>query len=149
MIWDDDAGFGNLRGVVDRAIETLRDHTHRFDSIMVTGVSGMSVGFPVALALDKPIIVLRKPREATHGVSGELINWWARGERVLFLDDFCESGETLKRCRDKLTGFAYDVDGRYSRLVGAYLYRDDQLTFDAAVLTDDGGTIALRMPVMS
>jgi adenine/guanine phosphoribosyltransferase-like PRPP-binding protein len=120
MIYDCGTGGSNLdglRGHVERAVKELKPVSDQFDSIVVQGMSGVTVGVPVSLALDKPLTILRKESEASHSKVGELINKKAikPGDRVLFLDDFVGLGSTRGRCR-----FAVERVG--GQLVGEYLY---------------------------
>lgn len=86
--------FRDLAKTVRASVEKIAPHVADFDSIIVTGVSGAAVGFPVALALGVPIAVLRKGTEDTHGSPGEIVGRGDLGERVLFLDDFVSQGTT-------------------------------------------------------
>jgi adenine/guanine phosphoribosyltransferase-like PRPP-binding protein len=52
--------FRDLDLCVEQTRRDLEPHKHKFTSIVVTGISGLSVGAPVALALKKPLVVVRK-----------------------------------------------------------------------------------------
>ena len=82
-------------------IEAIRKELHgvKYDTIVVTGSSGMLVGPVIARALRKKLLVVRKPEEyeSSHSSAkllGEL------GERWIFLDDFVSGGATFRRVRD-------------------------------------------------
>lgn len=100
------------------ATASLRKHRSEFDSIIVTGLSGVLVGTTVSLRLKKPLVVLRKECEDSHSARGQLLNVSRLGERVLFLDDFISDGETWRRTQSA-------VERVSSRVVARYLYRDD------------------------
>lgn len=85
--------FADLALVVRDTVEDLRPHRREFDFIVVTGVSGITVGSPVALRLHKPLVVVRKPYERRH--DGERVIGKPEG-RGLFLDDFTSSGRTYE-----------------------------------------------------
>lgn len=127
MIYHDgNSDFHGLEAAVRKTTADLREIQDEFDAIVVTGVSGLVVGSPVALRLRKPLLVLRKAHseEASHGLSGELLNWQAlRGteKRVVFLDDFISAGDTFRRCRSAVEGIARGV------LVAEYTYKRNQL----------------------
>jgi len=103
MIYDGTGNsLKNLDKTVRKTTKALRDHDDEFDSIAVSGMSGVIVGVPVALRLKKPLIVVRKESDNSHHGGGEIINRQGIGERVLFLDDFVSSGETQDYVTDKI-----------------------------------------------
>lgn len=107
----------DLALTVRNATEDLRPHRKEFDSIVVTGVSGLVVGAPVALRLRKPLVILRKASDDSH--SGRHENIKNVGDRALFLDDFVSGGATQRRVLD-----AIDRHGAGARVVARYVYRD-------------------------
>lgn len=117
MIYHDGShDFDGLDEVVNRVVEKLRRHRGKFDAIIVTGLSGQCVGFPAALRLKKPLVVLRRDNDPAHGSYVPMVNeQYARG-RVLFLDDFISAGSTRTRCDTA-------VRDMHGQLVGQYLYR--------------------------
>ena len=112
----------DLPETVTKTLDALRPVRQRFDSIAVTGMSGVIVGAPVALRMNKPLVVLRKPYERGH--SRTHIGLDQVGKRVLFLDDFVAGGDTRARVREQIAKHAK------ADLVGTYLYRDNELSFD-------------------
>lgn len=108
--------FSDLPHEVETACRNLRQYGDRFNTIIVQGVSGMCVGFPVALQLGKDIVVLRKEGEDCHD-GFTLVGLIGIGDRVLFLDDFINTGDTRKRCRRA-------VEDESAKLVATYTYRD-------------------------
>lgn len=116
--------FNDLRVTVAQAVEDLRDVD--FDSIAVTGVSGMAVGFPLAAQLGKRIAVLRKDGEDNHSCE----KWAGHAGlvgRTIIVDDFVAGGDTYRRLRTALDAFpgAYNEVVEY---VGSYMYRDRLFT---------------------
>jgi orotate phosphoribosyltransferase len=85
----------DLAELVARAVLLIKPHTYEFDSIVVTGVSGLIVGAPVALALGMPLVIIRKQDEQAHTSLNPGIG--LIGYRYLFLDDFMSSGATRNR----------------------------------------------------
>lgn len=71
----------------------------KFDSIAYTGHSGALVAIPVAIALKKHLIIVRKPHEKSHGVAIEKDN---NAKRCLIVDDFIETGKTIRRIKKYL-----------------------------------------------
>ena len=116
--------FDDLSATVVRAIRTVEDRCREFDYIAVQGTSGMSIGFPLALALGKPIVVVRKDYEITGGShsSDRLCGAKSlKGKRCLFVDDFVSMGST-RACVRK----AVEADG--GKLVAEYMSREDSMT---------------------
>lgn len=124
--------FHDLAATVDDAVTTLRPWADRFDAIIATGISGLVVAAPLALALNIPLTVLRKYTENCH--SGQLIEGVKSltNARVLWVDDFTSNGETRERVEQAVAGasvWSWDADTPCNAtLTGMYLYRDDELT---------------------
>lgn len=89
------ATLDDLHLTVAEATSDLLDVARDFDTIVVTGISGLVVGAPVALALNKPLAILRKQTEDCHETPGSVVNERRMGTRLLFLDDFVAGGDTL------------------------------------------------------
>jgi hypothetical protein len=72
----------------------LADISSQLAPLSFTGVSGTLVAPPLALALNKGMIVVRKEgshsKQKVEGLMGD-------GLRYLIVDDFMESGETVER----------------------------------------------------
>jgi len=96
-----DSELHDLRNVVNATIAGLQPHLAEFDSIAVRGVSGIVVGAPVALALGRPLVVIRKPTENAH--SSRHVNTGQIGAQYVFLDDFVASGATRKAVADAIS----------------------------------------------
>lgn len=114
--------FRDLEQEVAKAERVIRPHRRKFSCIVATGVSGMSLGFPLALRLGLPIVIVRKrehPDEATH--SGLTLQGSRDlGDRPLWVDDFVSSGRTLRRVQRALV--RRDVfPAEHVPLAGAYL----------------------------
>lgn len=117
---DEVGDLSDLAPTVSIAAATLRPHKRKFDCIVVTGMSGVIVGVPLALRLRKPVCVLRKRKDGSHQ-SGLWINLDKLSGRALWVDDFVDGGYTMERVEkavEKLSGV---------EIVGRYLYRDDEL----------------------
>ena len=100
MIYDNKA-LRDLGDTVATIVDELKGTRKKFDSIIVRGVSGLLVGPPVALALDKHLLIVRKPDEQSHD-STQVINGQCGALRTLFLDDFRASGRTENACHTAL-----------------------------------------------
>jgi adenine/guanine phosphoribosyltransferase-like PRPP-binding protein len=112
--------FRDLREAVLRAIRTVEPHVEEFDTIAVQGVSGMSIGFPLALALGKEIVVVRKQHEldgASHS-SSLVAGGHVGGKRCLFVDDFVSMGDTRNRVTKA-------IEAKGGKVTRQYLSRED------------------------
>ncbi len=117
--------FTDLAVIVDEAVKDLRNHTRSFDSIACTGISGITVAAPVALRLHKNLIVVRKPGDKAHSCS--FVE--GKGKRYVFLDDFINTGKTVRRVGQKLADektLGFDPPQR----IGRYTYHDRQWNND-------------------
>lgn len=95
--------LSDLPKVVRETIEDLRPHRDEFDSITTSGTSGMLVASPVALALGKELVVVRKRDEGPRcWHANDVENARNAGRRTLFLDDEVQRGRTLKHVREML-----------------------------------------------
>jgi len=126
--------FSNRRGVIKEAKKVLKDKP--FDSILCTGVSGLSVAAVMCYILGKNLMYCRKNKDchSTYDVEGLILN----GSKdfvndILFLDDFCSSGETLNRAITKtMEAYKNHKPKTKARIVGAYLYNHNSF-----IETDD------------
>jgi len=107
--------LSDLAPVVRKCTARLRVHLSQFDSIAVSGMSGVVVGSPVALRLAIPLVIIRKPADRHH--NGETVVNEHRAGRWLFVDDFIASGATWERVRAALG----------ADCAGFYLYESDAL----------------------
>lgn len=85
----------DLAATVKDAIAHIRPYLGEFDSIACLGISGVVVAVPVALALDVPVCIVRKPGDGCHSISDKLwVNRKRLGARVLWIDDRIATGTT-------------------------------------------------------
>lgn len=80
-------------------VKLLKDKKIKYDAIVVTGVSGITMGSMVAFHLKKRLVIVRKNigGEATH--SCIKVEHTERGKlvRYIIIDDLIDSGDTVKR----------------------------------------------------
>lgn len=101
---------------MEKALELLRGKvTPPFDAIAVRGASGM-FGAMLAFALDVPLMVVGY-RPFSHRPHNRIEGPKFVQQRVLIVDDFVRSGNTL-------SDIAAIVKEEGHRVVGVYLYRD-------------------------
>jgi len=115
--------LSDINRIVKRAVRELKQskapNPNHFDFIAVRGMSGVLVGAPVAIALRKKLIVVRKPGENSHGYKllgagqGEIGNLHYK-QRFIFLDDFISTGATKEYVLDEIP--------KRCQHVGDYLY---------------------------
>lgn len=93
-----------------------------FDAIAVRGFSGALFGGALSPALNKPLILVRKPGDHTHSCNSVEGSWELNSKghlNWLFVDDFIDTGSTWKAVYDEIQRI---VPGKH-RCVGAWLYQ--------------------------
>ena len=127
----DENSLSDLRVTIDESVKILEPHYERFDSIVVTGVSGLVVGTPLAYVLGKELVVVRKADDkSTHSFT-PVENPRGIGRAYLFVDDFINGGSTLKRVRQII----YDVTDGYDwrpAEAGVLMYADGAVDWNSA-----------------
>lgn len=91
----------------------------RFDAIAATGTSGLLFGPLLAHAFGKKLVVVRKDNDGSH--TSTRVEGWAGVERVVFLDDFVDMGETARRVDQKLREYLFDWEW-----AGAFLWNNSR-----------------------
>lgn len=92
-----------LRKCVRNLVKLLKPHVDKFDTIVFRGTSGALVGPAVALALDKPMLFIRKPSSDSHysGIcEGNVVT-----ENYVIIDDFISSGNTLRAIKGAIADY--------------------------------------------
>lgn len=91
---------------------------HKFDTIVGTGLSGLLVLTPLALALRKHFLAIRREKEACHEYSHV---GYASTRKYVIVDDLIASGNTI----DRIITLA-EKDNNKAKLVGIFLYSTGQ-----------------------
>ena len=102
-------------------ISNLREKL-KFDALAFTGSSGSCVAFTMSVALNIPVIYVRKEGEQSHGAVVESNSGAQRIGKYLIVDDFIASGSTVRKI---YTGIELDSKNRSLKAptcVGIYLY---------------------------
>jgi orotate phosphoribosyltransferase len=107
--------LNDIGGIVRKARAELKKRP-AFDVVCCTGVSGMVFGPVLAYSMRKRLIVIRKTKRGSHA-SSIIEGNYGYGDRVLLVDDFTSTGNTMKRMRTELRKKDMDL-----KIVGAYLY---------------------------
>jgi adenine/guanine phosphoribosyltransferase-like PRPP-binding protein len=106
----------DLHGYADevkQTVKALRQREGDFDVIVVQGMSGVLMGGPVSLILDKPLCVVRKPDDDSHAGTEPINGVVCENSRCLFLDDFVSMGDTRLRCHDAVKEWGGDLTLTY------------------------------------
>lgn len=98
--------FGSLFTMTDAVVDTI-DHNlkhpklGKVDLVVGIGLSGTMPLIPVKQKSGINVCAMRKPRTKSHGSNYAMMSWRDR-QRYVILDDFIESGETIKGLRVRL-----------------------------------------------
>lgn len=89
-----------------RRLKTIKSalRKHKFDSIAFTGHSGSLLAAPIALYLNKELIMVRKLRKDSH--SKIPVEGYKASKRYIIIDDLVSSGSTVKNVYKKVKKFA-------------------------------------------
>lgn len=87
---------------IELAIQALLKHD--FDSLAFRGMSGAVIAPTVAIALQKELLLVRKPDESAHSYHDVEGNVSSR--KYIIIDDFIASGETAQAIRRAIRSFA-------------------------------------------
>lgn len=103
------------RDLEEFIIRQIKDSQVEYDCIVMTGISGILIGLPVADTLEKEILIVRKEKSIHANCEFEGLR--LDGKRYVIVDDFVNSGTTIKNIIAK-------INDRFSgpKLVGIYLY---------------------------
>lgn len=108
-----------LMKVVDKAAAKIKawleSEPHRLTApithVVVTGISGQSIGWPVSYKIGLPLAVVKKDGEKGH-TSGTVIGTGELGDYVI-LDDLISTGATINRVVDQIK-LAADLQNGYT-----------------------------------
>lgn len=104
----------DLRSQVKIAAEELREHD--FDTIAFAGISGALISIPTALAMNKTMLVVRKPQDVNASYtefgshSGRVVEGNVGSSRYVIMDDLVSSGRTYKRIIEQIAMVAPKAD---------------------------------------
>jgi adenine/guanine phosphoribosyltransferase-like PRPP-binding protein len=120
--------FGSVNELENTVAYTVKQASKkRFDAIAVRGVSGITIGSIVAYAMKKPLVVVRKPKDGSHGE--------CKAEGLpngpctyLVIDDFISSGHTVASIVQEI----HDESEGEAELVGSIETREGHRGFKSA-----------------
>jgi hypothetical protein len=125
----------SLQTLVNNAVETLTPHAQNFDAIAFRGMSGALVSAPIAIALKKHLILVRKNevRYSCHGVEGPKGDY-----NYLIVDDLISSGDTVRAIHREIGYFEPNA-----KLFGFYTHYynklEDSAFIQRVISRDDSG----------
>ena len=132
----------DLKQHIDKCIRVLTQlkQTLKFDTIAFMGSSGAPLAYPASMALNVPVMYVRKENEQSHGrpIESNCHNNDIR--RYIIVDDFTETGATVNKIYKIVCARSRAQGQRAPVLTGIFLY-------DA---TRPGGSISVgrrRVPV--
>lgn len=82
-----------IKRLVNKASTILKNEKVRFDTIAVRGHSGMLMGPPLIMEMNKKLMIIRKPQDSSH--SSSKVEGWGCKQKILIVDDFISSGSTM------------------------------------------------------
>lgn len=118
---------------IDRAFNKLRDRGVSYDAVVLSGTSGTWLGALLVMA-GHNVILVRKPGECSHGEQIEGICIPEEIRKVVIIDDFICSGDTLRRIKEGL-----EMKDPNIEIVGVVLHSQ---------LCTDGNTMFGTAPVI-
>lgn len=95
-----------LREAAQLALDKVKRVEHELAEpihIAVTGKSGIAMAFAMSMIGDVNIVTIRKTNETSHG--SKIEGFGALGKYIV-LDDFVDSGQTVRRVVNELNDFA-------------------------------------------
>jgi len=101
---------------VREVVMAVRSIRRRFDAIVFTGSSGAAMAYPVSFITGIPLLHVRKDK----GHCWSALEGAVYAKRILFIDDFVDSGATLRRVRSCVKG----------KIVGVILYSSKERMFN-------------------
>jgi adenine/guanine phosphoribosyltransferase-like PRPP-binding protein len=126
MIYGGNGGhLDDAADMVRQSAEALRPYRASFRCLVATGMSGVIVASPLALRLRRPLVVVRKHNDGSHGQNRLVINPDDAAGPYVMIDDFISTGRTYHHVRKAMR--AYAPEAVYA---GAYLYGDNELLWE-------------------
>jgi adenine/guanine phosphoribosyltransferase-like PRPP-binding protein len=83
----------------------MRTISAPYDTIVFSGASGTMIGPILALRLEKEMVLVRKKKD-TDSHSGMNVEGFDESDNYIIVDDFVDSGNTVKHIQRKMHGFA-------------------------------------------
>jgi adenine/guanine phosphoribosyltransferase-like PRPP-binding protein len=94
----------SLKKHAQDAARAMRTISAPYDTIVFSGSSGTLIGPILALRLEKEMVLVRKEDDENH--SGNNVEGFDGTKKYIIVDDFVDSGATVKRIQRKMHVFA-------------------------------------------
>lgn len=117
----------NLHRSMRRIRESFRGLEHKFDVVVVSGLSGTIPGAIYAHENNKQLVVIRKDDDICHGVRTEGREYFHHKQPYVIIDDFISCGTTMRRIYEKLAEFGHEEMPRYTVLYRGTRHKPVQL----------------------
>lgn len=109
----------NLKKTVALVIKALKPHKDKFDAIAFCGMSGALIAPIIALKLNKPMIMVRKPKTKTLEChSSYNTEGYKAAKTYIILDDLVATGKTARYIKLSIEIFSPDA-----KCLGMFCYR--------------------------
>ncbi len=131
MAFTIDSGYGwtdykpkewtkKLQGCAKKIDALKKKHT--IDALAYTGSSGAAAAYVLGVALDLPVVYVRKKGESSHGNDVES-NTSKAIKGYLVIDDFINSGATVEHIVGGIEKYAKSRNEKAPKCVGVFLYQ--------------------------
>jgi len=117
----------NINAIVSLILPKIKKAKLNFDYIACRGMSGIVIAVPLAMRLNKGIIIVRKDVKGSHGSKIEASPAIKNNiVRYIIVDDFIDTGKTIKTIKKEVEdvdwiGYGKDDAVKFD-LVGVVLY---------------------------
>ena len=91
---------------------------NKIDAIAFSGTSGAAYAYPLALKLNLSLICVRKSINGNH--YNKYVEGCYNAERYIIVDDFIDTGATIRRILKKVKTFSSEA-----KCSGIFLYNSD------------------------
>jgi hypoxanthine phosphoribosyltransferase len=144
-----ESAFDDQRRMVRHIAKTIKGSKLKFDTIAFRGMSGCLVAPTLAYVLNKYMIMIRKDNEKSH--SSFKVEGNVNARRVLIVDDFVSTGETVQIIIDMIRTYVTESCGRTAdappvQLVGVACYRGHYSAYTQNFWLDDHDQ-KIKLPV--
>jgi orotate phosphoribosyltransferase len=103
--------------LIKSMIKLIKKEGIRFSTIVYRGHSGAIVAPAVAVQMRKNLALVRKPKESSHS-HRKVEGYLAEGMKYIIIDDFIDSGKTIKTITDAISDEAFNA-----KCVGVFLWQ--------------------------
>lgn len=95
------AGHINNKIALRSLKKLIKERKLDFDTIAVSGISGLLLGAPLSNAINKELVIVRK-KDDKNNHSGDKVEGYSRPNRYVIVDDIISTGDTVKYIKKTL-----------------------------------------------